>query len=47
MLKKATRMSIPDIVNALEAGARGALGVAIACATAGIIVGVVTLTGLG
>ncbi|HSB81438.1 MAG TPA: TRAP transporter permease [Candidatus Methylomirabilis sp.] len=47
MLKKATRMSIPDIFNALETGARGALGVAIACATAGIIVGVVTLTGLG
>ncbi len=47
MVKKATRMSIPDIVNALEAGARSALGVAIACATAGIIVGVVTLTGLG
>lgn len=47
MIKKATRMSIPDIVNALETGARAALGVAIACATAGIIVGVVTLTGLG
>jgi TRAP transporter 4TM/12TM fusion protein len=40
-------MSVPEIFNALEAGARGALGVAIACATAGIIVGVVTLTGLG
>lgn len=47
MLTKATRMSPKDIVNALEAGARAALGVAIACATAGIIVGVVTLTGLG
>jgi TRAP transporter 4TM/12TM fusion protein len=47
MLQKATRMSVPEIFNALEAGARGALGVAIACATAGIIVGVVTLTGLG
>ncbi|MBI4537731.1 MAG: TRAP transporter permease [candidate division NC10 bacterium] len=47
MLRKATRMTIPEIFNALEAGARGALGVAIACATAGIIVGVVTLTGLG
>jgi len=47
MVKKDTRMSIPEIFNALEAGARGALGVAIACATAGIIVGVVTLTGLG
>jgi TRAP transporter 4TM/12TM fusion protein len=46
-LRKATRMSVPEIFNALEAGARGAIGVAIACATAGIIVGVVTLTGLG
>jgi TRAP transporter 4TM/12TM fusion protein len=46
-LRKATRMGLVDILNALEAGARGALGVAIACATAGIIVGVVTLTGLG
>jgi TRAP transporter 4TM/12TM fusion protein len=47
MIKKETRMSVPEIFNALEAGARGAVGVAIACATAGIIVGVVTLTGLG
>ena len=46
-LRKETRMGFRDILNALEAGARGALGVAIACATAGIIVGVVTLTGLG
>lgn len=47
MVKKETRMNFRDILNALEAGARGALGVAIACATAGIIVGVVTLTGVG
>ena len=47
MVQKATRMRPWDIIQALEAGARGALGVAIACATAGIIVGVVTLTGLG
>ncbi|WP_425061348.1 TRAP transporter permease [Sporomusa carbonis] len=47
MIKKETRMSLADIINALEAGARSALGVAIACATAGIIVGVVTLTGVG
>jgi TRAP transporter 4TM/12TM fusion protein len=40
-------MGIVDILNAFAAGARGALGVAIACATAGIIIGVVTLTGLG
>lgn len=36
-----------DCVKALENGARGAVGVAIACATAGVIVGTVTLTGLG
>ncbi|HWQ62030.1 MAG TPA: TRAP transporter fused permease subunit, partial [Negativicutes bacterium] len=47
MVHKETRMSPWDIIQALEAGARGALGVAIACATAGIIVGVVTLTGVG
>jgi TRAP transporter 4TM/12TM fusion protein len=46
-VKKDTRMGPRAIIKALEAGARGALGVAIACATAGIIVGVVTLTGLG
>ena len=40
-------MSPWDIITALQAGARGALGVAMACATAGIIVGVVTLTGIG
>jgi TRAP transporter 4TM/12TM fusion protein len=46
-MRKSTRMGIMDILNAFAAGARGALGVAIACATAGIIIGVVTLTGLG
>ena len=46
-VRKSTRMGPRDIVNAFAAGARGALGVAIACATAGIIIGVVTLTGLG
>jgi TRAP transporter 4TM/12TM fusion protein len=46
-LRKATRMGPKDILDALHNGARGAIGVAIACATAGIIVGVVTLTGLG
>ncbi|NWF93773.1 MAG: TRAP transporter permease [Syntrophaceae bacterium] len=46
-VRKSTRMGLRDIANAFAAGARGALGVAIACATAGIIIGVVTLTGLG
>lgn len=47
MLRKTTRMSFKDIVDALETGARTALGVAIACAAVGIIVGVATLTGFG
>jgi TRAP transporter 4TM/12TM fusion protein len=46
-LKKETRMSFKDILGALEDGARAALGVAAATACAGIIVGVVTLTGVG
>lgn len=45
--RKETRMSAKDIFDALESGARTALGVAAATACAGIIVGVVTLTGLG
>lgn len=47
MLRPNTRLSFRDILEALENGARSALSVAAACATAGIIVGVVTLTGLG
>ena len=46
-IRKETRMNLMQILQALEAGARGAVGVAIACATAGIIVGSVTLTGVG
>ncbi len=47
MLRSSTRISWRDIVQGLEDGARAALGVIIACATAGIIIGVVTKTGLG
>ena len=47
MVRKATRLNLPKLIETLESGARGALGVAAACATAGVIVGVVTLTGLG
>lgn len=46
-LNKQTRMTIPKLRDALYAGATGALGVACACATVGIIVGTATLTGLG
>ncbi|RXT14008.1 TRAP transporter permease [Ammoniphilus sp. CFH 90114] len=46
-VRKETRMGIKDILQALENGARSALAVAGATACAGIIVGVVTLTGVG
>ncbi|WLR49178.1 TRAP transporter permease [Halobacillus litoralis] len=46
-IRSATRMSLLDILAALENGARNALVVIAACATAGIIVGAVSLTGLG
>ena len=46
-LKKSTRMKPIEIIRGLEAGARNVLGVAIACAAAGIIIGVVTKTGVG
>ncbi|MGP4107540.1 TRAP transporter permease [Virgibacillus sp. L01] len=45
--RKDTRMSFKGIVNLLEEGARTALPVIAACATAGIIAGTVTTTGLG
>lgn len=46
-IRKKTRMNILSILSALENGAKGALTVISACATAGIIVGAVSLTGLG
>ncbi|HYG59317.1 MAG TPA: TRAP transporter permease [Symbiobacteriaceae bacterium] len=47
MMKKQTRMGIMDILKTFEEAARAALPVIAACATAGIIVSVVTLTGIG
>lgn len=47
MFKKETRLSLPKFIEALDKGARGSLTVIAACAVAGIIVGTVTLTGLG
>jgi len=46
-LNKETRLTPQKLKLALESGAKGALGVACACATVGIIVGTATLTGLG
>ena len=45
--RKTTRMNLKNLLEALEDGARSALGVAITCAAVGIIVGVATLTGFG
>ncbi len=47
MILKETRINLAKFITALTSGARTALGVASATATAGIIVGVVTKTGLG
>lgn len=46
-LRKSTRMKPIEIVRGLENGARNVLGVLVACAAAGIIIGVVTKTGVG
>ena len=46
-LRKETRMGWKKIVQALEEGAKGAVGVGIACAVIGVVIGTVSLTGLG
>lgn len=46
-ITKDTRLSFRDIIDGLIKGARNALTVVAACACAGIIIGVVTQTGLG
>ena len=45
-LNKETRLTPKRIYEAFESGARGAIGVACACATVGMVVGMGTLTGL-
>jgi TRAP transporter 4TM/12TM fusion protein len=47
LIKRNNSFGIKEFLGALESGAKGAVGVACACACAGMIVGVVTLTGLG
>ncbi|MBO8168392.1 MAG: TRAP transporter permease [Thermoanaerobacteraceae bacterium] len=47
LLRPATRLSVRGLLRALEAGARGAMGVAIACAVVGLIIGTTSLTSLG
>lgn len=45
--RKETRMYSKDIIRACEEGARSAVSVGVACVIIGIIVGTVSLTGLG
>ena len=49
MMRRTTREGITwrTVLEALEGGARDALSVAMACACAGIVIGVISLTGLG
>lgn len=47
LLRTETRMGLRKILEALELGAKNMLPVAAACACAGIVVGVINLTGLG
>jgi TRAP transporter 4TM/12TM fusion protein len=46
-VRRTTRLSIADMLEALEEGGKALLMVAVATAAAGIIVGIVDLTGLG
>lgn len=46
-LRKHTRMAPKDILEAFKQGAIGSVEVAAACAAAGIIIGCITMTGLG
>ncbi|MEM7735147.1 MAG: TRAP transporter permease [Deinococcota bacterium] len=41
------KLALVNVANALETGARNAIPVSVACAVAGIVVGIVGLTGLG
>ncbi len=47
LVRADTRMGIKKILEALELGAKNMLPVAAACACAGVVVGVINLTGLG
>jgi TRAP transporter 4TM/12TM fusion protein len=47
LIRKRSRISLGTLIKTLEQGARNAVMVAVACAAAGIIVGIVNLTGTG
>lgn len=45
-LKKETRPTLKSFLDALESGVKSVSGIVISCAAAGIIVGVISMTGL-
>lgn len=46
-LRKNTRLSLKDIIDALNESAKGAISIAVVCAVVGFIIGVVSMTGIG
>ncbi len=46
-LRKETRMGLQQILKSMEEAAKGAIGVAVACAVVGFVVGTASLTSLG
>ena len=46
-LEAALKQGLADLWNGLVLGARNMIGIGVACASAGLIVGVITLTGMG
>jgi TRAP transporter 4TM/12TM fusion protein len=47
LLRVHTRLGLARLIAGLEEAARGVVAIAVACAAAGIIVGIINLTGLG
>src|SRR5699024_9342872 len=47
LLKNDTRMKLKDILSALEVGARNSISIGVICAAAGLLIGSITLSGLG
>jgi TRAP transporter 4TM/12TM fusion protein len=45
--KRETRLNFTKLIDALETGAKNVVGIASACACAGIVLGVMNMTGLG
>ena len=46
-VNKETRLTLKGFLKAMELGAKGAVGVGIACGVVGIVIGITSLTGLG